>query len=201
MKNAIKKTLLVIGLAAGVSMPIISAEYADLPAPFDAQQGRTKNAIASVVVGTIGQQLYGNSHVNVNVNVKKYFFSDSKVTGTTTPDSIDTKMDLTFSSNRYTANKNPKSNNFKGKVDKSEIDWKVQQTSQTTYEISRWGPKFDSSLELTIKDGKISGTYIRDGPNIDWDIQGTYDEQGNINVEIDGPLTLGITLEGTINKK
>ena len=63
MKNAIKKTLLVIGLAAGVSMPIISAEYADLPAPFDAQQGRTKNAIASVVVGTIGQQLYGNSHV------------------------------------------------------------------------------------------------------------------------------------------
>ena len=40
--------------------------------------------------------------------------------------------------------------------------------------------------------------YERPGPNIDWSIVGTYDESGNVEIVIDAPLTLSVTLSGTI---
>ena len=62
-------------------------------------------------------------------------------------------------------------------------------------------PKFDGYLEIQVKDGKISGTYIRGGPYFDWVVEWTYDSNGNVKGTIDSPVNLGISLEGKITKK
>jgi hypothetical protein len=112
-------------------------------------------------------------------------------------------MDLLLTSNTFTAIKNQPNENFSGIVEKSEFDWDILQTSKDpiTYEIKRLGYKFNSILTLNIENGIISGEYQRPGPNIDWDVNGFYKQNGNISLEIDAPLTLGVSLKGTISSE
>ena len=200
VKKHFKRILVGAGIAAVLTGLASCEEYVDLPGfgEDSPQAGRTKNSIAAVVSGIVGQKLYGNSEIDLDL--EKFFFPDAKVTGTTTSSSVDTYVDLAFTSAHFVAHNN-QSGNLEGEVDKSEFDWKIRQTSQDTYEIARWGPKFDAELKISVKDGKITGTYTRPGPHFDWDIEGTYDSKGNVHFEIDGPLNLGITLDGKIIKK
>ncbi len=190
VQAAIGGTVLVAGIP--------SSEYADVWG-FDEkyQQGRTKNGLAAVVAGIIGHEMYGGS--SVDLAVKKRFWPDARVTGSTSEDSIDTNIDLFWTSSRFRANYSD--DRLRGEVHKSEFNWKVEQTGPSTYRIKRWGPKFDSTLELRVADGRIHGTYKRPGPHFDWSINGSYDAQGHVNVRIDGPLTLGIELEGRVTAR
>jgi len=187
----------VAGLMLG-TCSVVSSEYMDLPGFSDkVEAGRTKNGVATVVAGILGQKIY--DHAKIDITIKKAWFSDARVTGESTQHGIDTYVPLWLTSAHFTAHNNE--GRLEGAVSKSEFDWRVKQSSDDTYEIARWGPKFDSRVRLVIKDGKIEGNYVRDGPNFDWQIKGTYDKQGNIVCEIDGPLCLGITLEGKINRE
>jgi len=200
MYKKIKKysTEVIVGgvVTAIVTFGVIASEYQDIFG-FDnkRESGRSKNSIAAIVSGIVGKELYGDS--NIDLEVKKSLWPDARVTGYTTENSIDTSMNLFFTSVHFTGRDNI-SGMLKGDVDKSEFDWKVKQKGKGIYEINRFGPKFDAKLRLKIENGKITGEYERPGPNIDWDIDGTYDNQGNVNIEIDGPLTLGVRLEGKI---
>lgn len=177
---------------------VISSEYMDVFGFSKLEMGRTKNSIAAVVAGLVGKMLYGNSQIDVEI--QKQGWSDARVTGNTTPTSVDTYVDLAVTNSHFRAQQNG-AGMLEGKVDKSEFDWRVRQTGQNSYEIARFGPKFDSGLNLNVADGKISGTYVRTGPHFDWGIIGTYDDSGKVNIEIDGPLNLGIRLVGKISKK
>lgn len=188
-----------LGVTAGV-MLLTSIEYADIP-DFSGKTpgtGRTKNSISAVVAGIVGKNLYGNSEIELKI--KKHFWPDAKLTGGTTKDSIDTYVDLSLTSAKFKAVTN-KNGYLEGKVDKSEFDWEVKQTGYNTYKIKRLGPKFNAELELNAANGIIEGIYRRSGPHFNWDIKGTYDNVGNVEIEIDGPLSLGITLKGKIDKK
>ena len=70
------------------------------------------------------------------------------------------------------------------KLNKSEFDWKVKQLEYDMYEIVRFEPKFNTILELRVQDGKISGTYVRPGLHFDWEINGTYDKNENVNLRL-----------------
>jgi len=183
---------LVATLATGV---VVSSEYADI-AGFSGkvETGRTKNSISTVVAGVAAQQAYGNAQLDLKL--KKHLWPDAHVIGSTTPRSIDTHVSLATTSATFHAVNGP--NGLSGKVDKSEFDWSVLQTSPDTYRIGRFGWKFNAYLRMTAKDGRISGTYERRGPHFDWHIDGTYDANGNAHINIHGPMMLGVTLEGKL---
>ncbi len=183
--------------ALAIGYSVITGEYMDLPGFSDKlQTGRTKNSVAAVIAGIVGQRVYGNS--DIDVKIKKKFFPDAKVEGHTTLDRIDTNVDLMLSSSHFTAQKNTASGYLQGRVDKSEFDWGVEQVADNSFKIKRFGPKFNATIHLNVGNGFIEGVYVRPGPHFNWGISGTYDKNGNVNVEIDGPLNLGITLEGKI---
>lgn len=193
--------LLLLGYGAtgtALAGSVISSEYIDVFGFSKFEMGRTKNSIATVVAGLVGQKLYGNSQIDVEI--QKQGWPDARVTGNTTPISVDTDVDLAVTSSHFRAQRNG-AGMLEGEVNKSEFDWKVRQTGQNSYEIARFGPKFDSGLNLNVADGEISGTYVRTGPHFDWGIIGTYDDSGNLKIKIDGPLNLGIRLVGKISKK
>lgn len=197
------KKLIVTG-AAIISIPVLvglgfaSSQYADFPGfNDDNQDGRTKNSIATILTGLVGQRMYdGNSAIDVEV--KKTFFPDSQITGYTTPQQIETHTSLTFTSSHFSARKNAVGL-LEGKVEKSEFDWAVEQTGPETYRVQRFGPKFNTTLDLKIKNGTISGTYKRPA-GFDWSIDGVYDSQGNVTIDVHVPLGLGLSIEGKITK-
>jgi hypothetical protein len=200
MTTSLTKTLIHCGvIIAALGYGTIIANYADVSGfGKDQQSGRTKNSIATVVAGVVGQKMYGNS--DIDVEIQKTMWPDARVTGATTPTSIDTYTDLALTHVHFTASAND-NGKLEGNVDKSDFDWKVEQTSDSTYKIIRFKPKWNAELDIKVLDGKIKGTYVRSGLNLDWDIEGTYDANGHINCEIDGPLSLGVTLDGTITQK
>ena len=182
-----------------VSAGIVSSEYMDVFGFSEKpEMGRTKNSIAAVVAGLVGQKMYGNAQIDFEIQI--HGWPDARVTGQTTPTSVDTYVDLAVTSSHFKAQANG-AGMLEGEVDKSEFDWIVRQTGQNSYEIARFGLKFDSRLNLNVADGRISGTYVRTGPHFDWEVNGTYDANGNASIEIDGPVNLGITLFGKISKK
>ena len=192
------KTFLVLGgVVVAIGGSVVLSEYADIPLPSDYDMGRTKNAFATMVSGIIGHKLYGNS--KIDVGVEKSWFPDSRVTGYSTRDTIDTKTDLWLTSAHFSAIPGY-SSNLVGEVEKSEFDWKIEQKDLNKYKVARWGPKFDATLEIYVENGEIKGTYHRPS-GFDWDIKGSYDSNGNIDVEVDAPLTLGINLKGKIEKQ
>lgn len=190
----------VVGAVLGVmGVSIVSGEYADISGiGFKGMEGaRGKNSISAVVGGIIGQKLYGNSEIDLTL--KKVFWPNSKLRGITTSNSINTDADLTFGRANFRAKKT--NGKLEGEVDKSEFDWKVEQSGEDRYKIGRFGPKFDGELYLVVKDGRVRGEFHRYGFNISWGIDGKYDKEGNVDVEIDGPLTLGVDLVGKIEKR
>lgn len=181
---------------AGVGAIAVTTEYADIPGfSSRTEMGRTKNSISAVVAGIIGQKLHGDSVINLEI--QKICFPDAKVAGTTTSDTIDTLVELATTSSHFTATTNPRGE-LVGSVEKSEFDWDVKQSSDSSWEIARFGPKFDATLKLEMQDGKITGIYERPGPAIDWEISGSYDQSGHVEIIIDAPFTLSVTLSGTI---
>lgn len=194
--NGMGKVLGTVALVATLGTgAVVSSEYADY-AGFDgrAETGRTKNSLSTVVAGVAAQQAYGNAQLDLKL--KKHLWPDARVIGSTTPNSVDTHVGLAFTSATFHATNGQ--NGLSGKVDKSEFDWAVQQTSPDTYRIGRFGWKFDAYLRMTAKDGRITGTYERRGPHFDWHIDGTYGANGNARINIHGPMMLGVTLEGKL---
>lgn len=180
-------------VVAILGFAIASTEYMDIPGIGNSvQAGRTKNSIAAVVTGLVGQQMYEKS--KIDVKVQKIVWPDADLTGQTSSTSVNTYVDLSLSKANFQAEENL-AGMLEGEVKKSEFNWKVKQTGQNTYEIARFGPKFDATY------GQISGTYVRPGPHFNWDISGTYDDNGNVDFEIDGPLNLGIDIVGTIKER
>src|SRR3989338_4738352 len=118
-------------LGAGVifaTSGITCGEYCDQPGFSNkVEAGRTKNSIATVVAGIVGQKMYGDSRIDLEI--QKSLYPDARVTGITTSSSVDTHVDLAFNSASFTAQKN-KDGNLEGEVDKSEFDWKVKQISE-----------------------------------------------------------------------
>jgi hypothetical protein len=141
--------------------------------------------------------MYENA--DINIEIEKKWFPDATITGHTTKDSIDTYINLWLSHVEFTAEK--KDGMINGKVDKSEFDWNVTQKNDNTYEIQRTLLKWDGNLKIDVNDGKIFGVYERGGFAWDWDINGTYDKDGNLKIEIDAPWTLDINLAGKITQK
>lgn len=191
--------LLIAGVLAIFGSGITCHEYADYPG-FGAstELGRTKNSLASIIGGIVAQKIGGNS--NIEITVTKTLFPDAPLSGQTTTNTIDSLVDLTLTSSKFTATGDP-GGLMKGKVDKSEFDWNVTQVSDDKWEIGRLGWKFDTTLELTVKDGVITGEYVRPGPHFNWGIEGTYDQGGNVKVEVSIPFSLDIGLAGKVTPK
>lgn len=150
-----------------------------------------------MVSGIVGQRLYETS--DIDVKVKKTLFSDSKVIGYTTYGSINTNMDLTFTSTHFKANNNNEGG-LVGTIKKSEFDWEIKQVGPNKYDIGRALIKPDHTLILNIENGKIAGE-LRRIMGFNWNIKGVYDSKGNVDINISAPLTLGIELEGQIVKR
>ncbi|MFH1175072.1 MAG: hypothetical protein V1725_08145 [archaeon] len=188
------KTILTIATAAAIiGCLYVSSSYLDLPGfSQKVQQGRTKNSIATIVTGIAAQQAYGNSRIDMNVG--KTFYPDAKLTGSTTPTSIHTHLDLALTDADFHASNE---NLLQGKVEKSEFNWNVQQTGKDEYEIRRWGPKPNNTLKLHVADGIIIGEYTR-WFGWDWNISGKYDSTGKAEIDITAPLTLGLHISGTM---
>ncbi len=164
------------------------------------QLGRTKNAIASVISGVVAQKMYDNS--TIDVEVCKWLWPDSHIDGRTTPNSIYTYMDLfMFTKSEFIADRKNADNSvgpLRGRVHKSELDWKINQLSENSYEIVRWGPKFNNRLDITVDNGRINGMFVRPWLHFDWRIEGEYDEDGNMFCHIYEPWGIDFYLEGTI---
>lgn len=173
------------------------SEYADMPG-FDAdyEAGRTRNSLATLVSGIVGQKMYGSS--KFELNMEKSQFPDAKVTGHTTRDTIDSYVGLALTSSHFTAAR--KNGLLEGTVAKSEFNWGIKENDDGSYHVTRFGPKFDSELRIDVKDGKITGQYIRTGPHFSWTISGKYDEQGNVKIDVSIPLGLDFRLKGKITK-
>ena len=174
----------------------VTSEYSDVMGfSGDNEMGRTKNSLAAVIAGIAAQKMHGNS--TLDLKIKKNLWSNARITGKTTSNSVQTDIDLALASVHFKAD-GSSSSNLSGTVDKSEFDWGLKQKDNASYDIARFGPKFDSVLHLNVQNGKIKGLYERRGPHINWDINGTYDSSGNVKIDVTAPLTLGITLEGKI---
>jgi len=190
------KTLASVAVVGLIGYGFVAGQYGDGPGfSSKTEMGRTKNSIAAVVAGIVGQKMYGESEIDLEI--EKTLFPNARVTGRTTRNSVDTYVDLATTSAHFTANNNPR---LEGKVSKSEFDWKVKQISPNTYEIQRWGLKLDSALKIDVKDGKISGNYARE-LGFDWKVDGTYDQKGNVSCEVSVPWGLDIVLKGKVTEK
>ena len=160
---------------------------------------RLKNSAAAVVSGIVSQKLYGGSNT-IDMDVKKFFWMDTDVTGQTTPDSIDTTTNSWFSDSEFRASTD-RNGNLIGKVDKSKYDWTVfsDDDKGEDYTISRVGLQWDVGItDLKVENGKISGSFSRPGLDLNMNIKGDYTEDGKVTIDIDNSLIYGITLEGTI---
>src|SRR3989344_2958690 len=196
------KSLAATGLVAGVIGGgifelFVAGQYSDLPGfSDDHQTGRTKNSIASVICGVVGQKMYdGNSELDLEV--VKTMWPDANLTGHTTKDTIDSNVDLTFPRARFTASKNAEGN-LEGNVDKSEFDWKIKQTRDDTYKIERAGWKLNAELKIMMNDGQISGSYSKP-LSFDYKIKGTYDkENGKVDIDVKVALSLDFGIKGNV---
>jgi len=187
--------------AGALALLIGTVEYADLPSPLPSdkgEMGRAKNAVATVLASAV-QEHYReawNRDVRGDYALEKTFWPDAKVTGYTDHGIVGANVDLLFSGSDFVGTN--AGDRLQGSVRKSEMDWNVSQTSDEFFHIRRWGYKFDYDLELRMRDGQISGVLIRPGAAFDWKITGSYDDKGNVVVQTDAPLTLDVTLRGTV---
>ncbi|PIN80819.1 hypothetical protein COV11_03200 [Candidatus Woesearchaeota archaeon CG10_big_fil_rev_8_21_14_0_10_30_7] len=200
IKNKIKVLGIATGLSAVMALGFSASEYFDMFGFDDKHQmGRTKNSITAIVGGLVAQKMYEGANTDIDMIVKKTFWPDGTLTGSASSVGVHTYVPVTFSSSEFDAFVNEEGN-LVGEVEKSEFDWKVRQISENVYEIARFGLKFDAKLILNVNGGNISGTYVRIGPHFDWEITGTYSDNGNVNLNINVPLGLSVGLEGTVTK-
>jgi len=177
---------------------IIGTQYADWPFPFtkNTERGRTKNAIATIIPGIVAHDAYYTA--TIDLEAKKKCWPDTHVVGATDIWAISTAADLFSTSATFTAQYTPL---LQGTVDKSEIDWSVEQRGEHTYLVHRFGWKFNHLLTLDVKDGRITGRYERGPMSWNWKIDGTYAGDGNVAIHVDVPWGLDLDLEGRITPK
>lgn len=186
--------LAIAGIIAAIVFSISAGQFIDLPGfGKDKGGGRTRNALSVVVAGIVASEISPSS--TFEMEARKSMYPDSTITGTTSAGSIDSYMPLTFTSSRFRATR--KGELFEGTIEKSEFDWIANQTAPGKWSIGRFALKFDYELELTVADGKISGRLYKTF-EFDWKIEGTYDEQGNVDIDILVPFGLDVNLVGKV---
>jgi hypothetical protein len=199
-KKMVATTVIGAGLLLLIPALVHFGNYHDFPGFTETTDAaRTRNSIASVVAGIVAQKMY-DGNATINLAVIKSMYPDSEITGRTTPTSVDTKTDLTFAHNEFHATNGPSNMHglLEGVVNKSEFDWAVHQTGPNTYEIGRFGLKFDTTLTLNVSNGRIIGDYNHP-LKFNWKIEGTYSPAGIVNIDIQVPLSISdVTLVGTI---
>ncbi len=197
LKNALKTFGLGAAVVALIGGIYSSTQYFDMFGFSDKHQaGRTRNALASVVSGVVAQKLTGYANSNFNFDVVKTWYPDGTAKGEISYKKIESYVPVTFTSATFSATENS-AGFYEGEVEKSEFDWNVKQVSENQYEISRFGPKFDSTLTLSAENGQIKGNYART-LGFDWPITGTYDDRGNVSLNISVPFGLDVGLEGKV---
>jgi hypothetical protein len=169
-------------------------QYTDLPGfSGKTSQGRTKNALAAAVAGIVAEKIAPNSVIDLEI--QKFWYPDAHVEGRVQNGSISTHVPLAFTSATFKAEDH--GGQISGTVEKSEFDWDIKQTGPESWEIGRALMKFDHALNLSVKDGRVNGELVRImGAN--WKIDGSYTPLGEVEIRIDAPLTLGITLRGRV---
>lgn len=172
------------------------SQYQDFPGfSEDASQGRTKNAIATVVAGLVAEKITPNA--TINLEVEKFWYPDAHIEGSVHNGTIYTHMPLAFTSATLRAEET--GGLIVGTIEKSEFNWDLKQTGPDTWQLGRALLKFDHSLQLSVRDGHISGELART-MGFNWSIDGTYSPDGHVEIRIDGPMTLGMTLRGTVTE-
>lgn len=195
--NTENKIKLSVGAAAlsffGVSF--VFSENVDYPGIFankKAYMGRTKNAVAALVTGLVAEKI--DQNVDFKFQLEKPFWPDAEAQGSVKNGKIDSLVDLTFSSSEFVGTR------AGGTVNKSEYDWDIQQINENTWHVGRMLMKFDSDLILNIQDGKITGEFVRSGNHFDWSINGTYDENGNVEIDVGIPFSNDLRIVGRVGE-
>ncbi len=169
------------------------SKFSDTPGSSENDFGRTVNGISAVISGIVAQKIATNS--NFHLTVQKPGWSDATVHGSTRSNSIISTVDLSLSSASFNANGEIGAMN--GKVDKSEWDWKVTQTSPSRWNIGRALFKFDHTLDLTVENGTIRGELART-TSFNWSIKGSY-TSNHVEMTIStGPFDPNFSISGTI---
>ncbi len=176
-----------------------SVQYADnwlLAWDKDYTSGKIKNGLATMVAHEVARDL--SSNAEINLKVKRTLWFDGNITGTVGA----TKGNVYIDGNKAVFESTIEQGKLTGKVRKHELDWKVEEGEDGKLKIRRWGPKFNSYLDVKADNGFIKGKYDRRGFfKPDWKVQGTYDDEGNVNVKINVPFGGDVNLEGKIYHK
>ena len=126
-RKFLKYTLGTAAVALGARELFSLSEYTDMPGfDDDYEAGRTKNSLATLVAGIVGQKIYGSS--KFELDMEKSWFPDTKVTGHTTRDTIDSYVGLALTSSHFTAAR--KNGLLEGTVAKSEFNWGVNENER-----------------------------------------------------------------------
>jgi hypothetical protein len=133
----------------------------------------TKNAVSAVLWGVI---LNHSQAQYVNGVVEKNFWKDAPIHWNNNDGQITSRVELLTSTTKMDLD----DVTWKWSVDKIWFDWSVQKIRAWVYEIGRFGPKFDGRIKIELQEGEISGTYERDGINLDWTLSWTYDHAGKL---------------------
>lgn len=169
-------------------------QYQDLPGySEDTSLGRTKNALAVAVAGIVAEKI--SPDATIQFTVERFWFPDAELEGTVGGGKIHTHLPLALTSATFDAQSSD--GQLNGTIEKSEFDWELRQTDPETWQIGRALLKFDHTLTLHVHDGVISGELARTA-GFNWTISGTYSPEGNVEISIDGPMTLGLLLKGSV---
>ena len=172
--------------------------YIDFPG-VSSPAGRTKNALATVITGALANELYPDREVEIEIRmVKLLWYPNSRVSGQASSGEINVYNSNFISLASFSAKKDS-DGVFRGEVAKTEYNWSVSK-GEESWEIGRFLDKLDTALVLEAKDGKISGYYSQ-SLSYDWIITGTYDSDGNIQLDCDHWTIWGFGLEGKIVPK
>jgi hypothetical protein len=170
------------------------SQYQDLPGySEDTSLGRTKNALATVVAGLVAEKI--SPEATIHFTIERFWFPDAELEGTVHNGEIHTHLPLALTSATFDAHSN--GGQIQGTIDKSEFDWELRPSGPNKWEVGRALLKFDHTLTLQVHGGIISGELQRTA-GFNWTIEGTYSPEGKVEISIDGPMTLGIVLKGSV---
>ena len=182
----------------------VSDAYMDMPI-FSSSEARMRNGVAVIVAGTIAEQvaLQSGGKVTIALKAEKTLWPSAEIVGNASSDAVNASMDLLLTSSTYTASRPKPGGVLTGDVDKSDIDWDIQQKGDGPYTIDRSGWR-DVKFTLALKEGVIEGewSYRKQGDFFEypWEVEGTYDAATHqVEVDIDvGASLFDMTLRGTI---
>jgi len=170
-------------LGYGGYRSIQGLQFIDRPGPSKYDFGRTVNSLSVLIATHVAHKIEPNC--TFKMTIEKPWFPDAEMHGKCSTREISGEVSLTLSGCSVKAT--GESGSMKGTVDKSEWDWNIKQSGPDRWEIERFLLKLDTTLNITVKDGKITGTYDRPLA-FDWSLEGTYDKEGNVDISVSTPL-------------